>query len=325
LKVLDFGIAKRLRGDGPSSTITHGDRLLGSPQYMSPEQIREAAGVDARADVWALGVALHELVTGAPPFHAGGPTAVLAAILVDPPASLREAAPDAPIGLEDVVLRCLERDPERRFPTARDLALALAPFVPDGAARLARLDAIVGASEAAAAAPDGQGDEPGSATADPLPPPRAEQTHDTWAERSHDAPVVPNRRRAFGFVLGATLIAGVVATLSTVEERIAPEAPTKPVSVVGSVVASDVAGSSAVALPLEESLGHAVDTAAPPPSALPPRTPPKRVTRKAPSVAPVVPSSAAVATATFAPPTVAPPPAPPAPPRPVDRTVETRR
>lgn len=109
VKVLDFGIAKAaaLSADDDLAA-TRG--AMGSPGYMAPEQLRSTRDVDERADVWALGVSLHELVTGElPPSRAD---------------VLRRQAP----GLERVVQRCLEPDPARRFPKARDLAVALAPF-----------------------------------------------------------------------------------------------------------------------------------------------------------------------------------------------------
>ncbi len=74
--------------------------MLGSPRYMSPEQMRSTKDVDARADVWALGAVVHELIAGEPPFDADTMTALCAAILQDPPRSLRALRPDAPPQLE---------------------------------------------------------------------------------------------------------------------------------------------------------------------------------------------------------------------------------
>ncbi|HEY4118614.1 MAG TPA: serine/threonine-protein kinase, partial [Byssovorax sp.] len=90
VKVLDFGVAKARGLLGESSDVTTASSVLGSPLYMSPEQVRGAKHVDAASDVWSLGVILHELVAGAPPFARGPGSAVCAAIAADAPARLRD-------------------------------------------------------------------------------------------------------------------------------------------------------------------------------------------------------------------------------------------
>jgi serine/threonine-protein kinase len=117
-KVLDFGIAKA-QGFGPT---TKSGALVGSPRYMSPEQLKSTRNVDARTDVWALGATLFELVAGRPVFD--GPTLsdVCAAIAQGPIPSLKATRPDAPAWLDRVVRKCLERDPKSRYPTAAALA-----------------------------------------------------------------------------------------------------------------------------------------------------------------------------------------------------------
>jgi len=85
VKVLDFGISKALNApDGPQANMTATSAIMGSPQYMSPEQIRSAKNVDARTDVWALGTILHELVVGAPPYVSDTVPGLLAMIVADP-------------------------------------------------------------------------------------------------------------------------------------------------------------------------------------------------------------------------------------------------
>jgi tRNA A-37 threonylcarbamoyl transferase component Bud32 len=109
VKVVDFGIAKgpALASDGGELTTTRG--VMGSPAYMAPEQLRSTRDVDSRADIWALGVTLHELLTGA----------------FDGRPAPRVQSP----GLAAVIARCLEHDPSRRFASVRELSAALAPLV----------------------------------------------------------------------------------------------------------------------------------------------------------------------------------------------------
>jgi len=130
VKVLDFGISKALHpGErGSQMQMTASAAIMGSPQYMSPEQIRSSKNVDARADVWALGTILHELLTGSPAYVADTVPGLLAMIVADPPPPLCAARPDAPAELEAIILRCLEKDRERRYPSVAALARALERF-----------------------------------------------------------------------------------------------------------------------------------------------------------------------------------------------------
>ena len=130
IKVLDFGISKSMATDTQlEGNLTATRSVLGSPFYMSPEQVRDAKKVDTRTDIWSLGVILQELLTGEPVFNAETLTGICAAIAADAPTPLREQRPDAPAELERVILRCLEKDPERRFQNARDLVAALASLL----------------------------------------------------------------------------------------------------------------------------------------------------------------------------------------------------
>jgi len=126
VKVLDFGISKITQPGGASVTQT--SSALGTPQYMSPEQIRSAKHVDARTDIWSLGVILYELIGGRPPFGGESPTAVIAAITTDQPTPLATRRPDTPPALSAIVMRALEKDPAARFRDVRSLAEALAPY-----------------------------------------------------------------------------------------------------------------------------------------------------------------------------------------------------
>jgi hypothetical protein len=103
---------------------------------MSPEQLREARHVDQRADIWGLGVILYELIAGRPPFD-GSVTVVTAAIIADKPPPLSSLCPIAPPALDAVLLKALEKDPDKRWRDAEELAEALVPFAsPEAVKRL---------------------------------------------------------------------------------------------------------------------------------------------------------------------------------------------
>ncbi len=148
VKVLDFGISKSILQDeeAPSKkSLTAPNTLLGSPQYMSPEQVRNAKTVDARSDVWALGVILYELIAGVPPFECESIPELYAKILASPPTPLRKVVSDAPTGLGEVVASCLAKDVDERVPSVGALAMALAPFAPAGSeARVDRITRALG-------------------------------------------------------------------------------------------------------------------------------------------------------------------------------------
>ena len=128
LKVLDFGISK-VQTDDAHVTTTRAQ--MGTPLYMSPEQIRSAKLVDHRTDIWSLGVVLYELLVGEPPFT-GSAASVGVAIVTDAPRSIRELAPDVPRELEAVVMKALAKDKDARFASMRALRDALAPFASTG-------------------------------------------------------------------------------------------------------------------------------------------------------------------------------------------------
>jgi eukaryotic-like serine/threonine-protein kinase len=136
IKVLDFGISKTYgpeRGLAASGSQTTTVDLVGSPAYMSPEQVRDAKSIDGRSDIWSLGVTVYELLTGSDLFAGQTVGGTLANVLQREIPSLREKRPDIPLGLERVILRCLERDAARRYADAAALARDLAPFAPLGA------------------------------------------------------------------------------------------------------------------------------------------------------------------------------------------------
>jgi eukaryotic-like serine/threonine-protein kinase len=150
IKVLDFGISK-IRSEGQDKGMTKTSDVMGSPYYMSPEQMRSTRDADARSDVWALGTILFELLGGVPPFDAETMTGLVVAIMQEAPRDLRAMRSDLPPGLIDVVMRCLEKDPARRFQDVASLAMALASFA--GPRSRSHIERIVAYAQRGALAP----------------------------------------------------------------------------------------------------------------------------------------------------------------------------
>ena len=138
MKLLDFGLAKLTSGNSgvmpaPSATmgeqatvaaLTGAHTVVGTPQYMAPEQI-EAREVDARTDIFAFGCVLYELLTGQRAFDGKTSSSIMAAVLATKPRPIEELVPLTPPALERIVSRCLAKDPEDRWQTARDVAAEL--------------------------------------------------------------------------------------------------------------------------------------------------------------------------------------------------------
>jgi serine/threonine protein kinase len=145
VKVLDFGISKAPVGTGG---ITSTQAVMGSPHYMSPEQLVSAKYVDHRSDVWSLGIVLYEALAGSPPFTGDTMPEIVAKILQSPLPSLRALRPDVPAELEHVIARCAAKDPSARFADVAELARALVPFAPDAARSADRATRILSQSGA---------------------------------------------------------------------------------------------------------------------------------------------------------------------------------
>ncbi len=130
IKVLDYGVSKAMGGaSGEMSGLTRTRAMLGSPLYMAPEQMRSSRDVDARADVWALGVVLFQMLTDRWPFEADTMPELCLRVVTEPPLALGSIRPDVPPGIVGVIERCLEKNPAKRFANAAELATALEPFV----------------------------------------------------------------------------------------------------------------------------------------------------------------------------------------------------
>ncbi len=133
IKVLDFGIA--LQADSlTGQRMTKTTAVFGTPLYMSPEQMKSAKLVDARSDIWSLGVVLYELCMGGVPFDATTMPELVTRVLTETPSFPPALRPGMSREIEPIILCCLERDPARRYPSAAALAQALAPIAAGAAA-----------------------------------------------------------------------------------------------------------------------------------------------------------------------------------------------
>jgi serine/threonine-protein kinase len=132
IKVLDFGISKVTESSSGESavSVTKTSAMMGSPLYMSPEQMRSPKDVDAQSDVWALGVILFELLTTKVPFDGESVPEVAIKVATMPPPSLRALRPEIPLGLEAVVNKALEKGKGDRYKNVAELAMAVGDFAP---------------------------------------------------------------------------------------------------------------------------------------------------------------------------------------------------
>src|SRR5256714_8445527 len=134
-KVLDFGIAKIQQDvDQTDPGLTAPNLIIGTPQYMSPEQCSQASRIDARSDIYSFGVILFEMLAGHVPFTGDSPTAIMMKHLQEPPPSVLDERKDLPAGVGRVVARALAKRPEDRFQKAGEMADALAAAAEDAPA-----------------------------------------------------------------------------------------------------------------------------------------------------------------------------------------------
>ena len=268
VKVLDFGIATAPDGDidhGLTKTIS----IMGSPSYMSPEQLRSSKLVDARSDIWSLGVTLFRLVSGQQPFVGETFSALSIAVATEPHPRLEGIEP----AFADIVDRCLEKRPDDRFATVAELAAALATLFPEGAVAAERVvrslrrslpppyaprlsEVMVSPTQL----PSGYGaeiTEPPSQDSSIDPPSQAtlDQPGSTTRHTSGESLSRPTRRGRLVWGIVGGLAAGVVATV-LVMQAIATPAVT-PVDAVAIVVrdAAIAHADAAVVEPIDAAMG----------------------------------------------------------------------
>ncbi len=307
VKVLDFGISKT---KDAAAGLTQTSSVMGSPYYMAPEQMMSSKDVDARADIWALGVILYELLAGKPPFGGDTMAEVVFQVTQRDAASLSGQRPEVPEGLAAVVARCLTRDPAARYENVARFAAALVPFGPARSEiSLERISRVLGTSMRPPA------DDRGERSANPM---RA--TSSTWARSQSGASGPANAKRVVVGAVGAmVLFIGVGVVWRTLKSHDASSAPDPSTSTASAPPAHSTApeiATQAVLAPLPEtnatppapaalpSAGHGIADAPAPSKA-------NRAHAKGASPAPVPPSPIAGAPAP-APPPAAPPPPPPA-------------
>jgi eukaryotic-like serine/threonine-protein kinase len=128
IKVLDFGISKQLGRGRVSRDLTAPSESIGSPFHMSPEQMIDPSQVDPRTDIWSIGVVVYELLTGRLPFNGDATPQICANVMTATPLSPRDVRPELPEGLSNVVMTCLAKNREQRYPDVGALSRALEAF-----------------------------------------------------------------------------------------------------------------------------------------------------------------------------------------------------
>ena len=246
IKVLDFGISKVVGINEQNPSLTKTSAVMGSPLYMSPEQMRSARNVDARADIWSLGTILHELIAGSPPFSGETLGEVFSNVMTVEATPLRVLRPETPERLERLVQRALEKDPARRIANVGELAAALAEFAPARSrALVARVQGVLQRAGLASSTPEvprGAGDlgTPGAVGAGA----GVAATDTSWADQAS--------RNSRGFKRPLALAAVGVALLAAVGSTVvlrAHRAPA-PVASEASLTATTLAPPAPATAPL---------------------------------------------------------------------------
>jgi eukaryotic-like serine/threonine-protein kinase len=271
VKVLDFGISKVTRAGAPASAMdmTKSATSMGSPFYMSPEQMQSARDVDGRTDIWALGTILYELVTGRVPFGGATPIEVALKIAAQQPPPLRVLRHDAPPGIEVIVLKCLEKDAARRFRNIAELAAALGEFAP--ARSRVSLGRIAWTQPATAAlrTPVAPPNRTEPATIAVVPDAAKHESAGVTAPRAWGTTMPPKRG---GRTAAMVAVAGVVAVAAglaafAAKRRASQDAPPEASTDVAVLVSSATANATATGTTTPTATANAIPTASstPPP------------------------------------------------------------
>jgi eukaryotic-like serine/threonine-protein kinase len=283
VKVLDFGISKAaLEGQifGENLPLVTTSNLMGTPMYMSPEQVRCQDDVDARCDIWSLGMMLYEMIAGETPFRGTTVPELCAAILEQTPQPLENHRRDIPAGLTKVLMTCLAKTPSNRYQSVAELAYELLPFAP----KRARIHAERALSALQAS---GRLTEPFPAMSrSSLPPdamkeeasPGLPQPSSRMAVTMNEAPpaVVPKNGRKIAIAVGAAAVLAVALGVGALSRSSKPDVavvPTvslmAPVAPVTTVAASPPPAISAVANVASAPASTGVSTKEPPQGRLP--------------------------------------------------------
>jgi serine/threonine-protein kinase len=259
VKVLDFGISKAADSE---LALTKEATVLGSPLYMSPEQMKASKDADARSDIWSLGVLLYELIAGTTPFHADQMQALCARVFLGEPTPIATFRADVPPGLEAAILQCLEKDRTRRWRNVGELAAVIAPF---GSARASgyaeRVAGVLGIHVEPARVTNLLPVQPESTSASAVIPGSSTLQTSVLGQTGQ---ALPRSRRAPVVLaaLGGALL--VVAALGVMRWRSGNETTTQPaLSASPSLTGSETAPDAAVSVPPAVSSVAVVPTAAP--------------------------------------------------------------
>ena len=290
VKVLDFGIAKAFGPAAHTQAAVTTQGLIGSPAYMAPEYVRSAKSIDTRADIWAIGVILYELISGEVPFTGDNPGEVLAAILEkNVPSLVTIVGSLVSPGLADVVMKCLARKPEERFQELAEVAEALVPFAARTSPSIARIRATVTTLRLRPPSADTSGpisvaraQSPDDETA-LAPASAAQQTNRSWTGAAEPAP--PSRGSRTLAVLAGVASALVLTAGFLWMRPVAPSVAASAPNAAAPATPPSIPAANANAIPTATATATATPTATPTPTA-PPRRPAARPFRPAPQPAP---------------------------------------